>query len=84
MYNGFEFMVGLVDAMRDENPAKRPTIEDVISTFSCIRDSLSGFKLRSLITSQNDPSLFTTYRYARQAVRTLQYIISRKSTIPFA
>jgi len=28
LYNGFEFMVGLVDAMTDENPAERPTIEN--------------------------------------------------------
>jgi hypothetical protein len=77
-------MVDLVNSMTDENPAKRPTIENVISTFSRIRDSLSEFKLRSLITSKKDPSLFTTYRHARQAVRTVQYIILRKSAIPYA
>jgi hypothetical protein len=76
-------MVDLVDAMTDENPANRPTIENVISKFSCIRDSLSRFKLRTLITSKKDPSLFTAYRYARQAVRTLQYIILRRSAIPY-
>ena len=76
-------MAGLVNAMTDENPAKRPTIENVISTFSFIHDSLSGFKLRSLITSKRDPSLFTTYRYARQAIRTVQYIISRQPAIPY-
>ena len=84
MYNGFEFMVSLVNAMTDVNPAERPTIKDAISAFTRIRDSLSEFKLRSLITSKNDPSVFTTYRYARQTVRTLQYIILRKSAIPYA
>jgi len=33
-------MVGLFDAMTDENPAERPTIENVILRFSYIRDSL--------------------------------------------
>jgi hypothetical protein len=84
LYNGFEFMVGLVDAMTDEDPAERPTIETVISRFSYIRDSLSEFKLRSLITSKKDPSLVTAYRYARQVVRTVEYIILQKAAIPYA
>ncbi len=29
LYSGFEFMIGLVDAMTDENPAERPTIENL-------------------------------------------------------
>jgi hypothetical protein len=84
LHNGFEFMVGLVDAMTDENPAERPTIETVISRFSYILDSLSELKLRSLITSKKDPSLVTTYRYARQVVRTVEYIILQKAAIPYA
>lgn len=84
VYNGFEFMVGLIDAMTDENPAERPTIETVISRFSYIRDSLSEFKLRSLITSKKDPRPFTAFRYARQAVRTVEYIILQKAAIPYA
>ena len=77
-------MVGLVDAMTDESPAERPTIENVISRFSYIRDSLSEFKLRTLIPSKKDPSLVTTYRYARQVVRTVEYIILQKAAIPYA
>jgi hypothetical protein len=84
LYNGFEFMAGLVDAMTDENPAERPTIEDVISRFSYVRDSLSEFKLRSLITSKKDPTLVTTYRYARQVVRTAEYFILQKDAVPYA
>jgi len=81
---GFEFMTGLVDAMTDEDPEKRPVIEDVISRFSRIRNSLSGFKLRSPIAPKRDPSLITTLRYACQVVRTARYIISKKTAIPDA
>jgi hypothetical protein len=77
-------MVGLVDAMTDETPSERPTIENVISRFSYIRDSLSELKLRSLIMSKKDPRLVTTYRYARQVVRTVEYIILQKAAIPYA
>jgi serine/threonine protein kinase len=75
LHKGFEFMVGLVDAMTDENPAERPTIEDVISRFCYVRDSLSVAKLRSPITSKKDPSLVITYRHARQMVRTAGYVV---------
>ncbi|KAF8265698.1 hypothetical protein EI94DRAFT_1702283 [Lactarius quietus] len=48
--NGFEFMQELVDAMTDESPEQRPTIEEVIERFDRIRDSLSSIKLRSFIS----------------------------------
>jgi len=83
-YNGFGFMVALVDAMTDDDPAKRPTIEDVIFIFSRICNSLSRYKLRSLITSSREPSLVTIFRYFPHAIRTAQYIILQKAAIPYA
>jgi hypothetical protein len=84
VYNGFEFMLELVDEMTKENPVDRPTIEEVITMFSSIRDSLSEFKLRSLIMSKKDPRIITTYRYVRQVVRTVEYLILQKAAIPYA
>ena len=81
-YYGFEFMEELVGEMTAVDPAKRPSIEEVAEKFSHIRDSLGEFKLRSLITSRKDPTLITSYRYTRQAIRTLQYIILQKPAIP--
>jgi hypothetical protein len=75
-------MEGLVGAMTTVDPARRPTIEEVVEKFSHIRESLGEFKLRSLITSRRDPTIVTTYRYTRQAIRTLQYIILQKPSIP--
>jgi len=83
-YNGFEFMDELVGAMTAVDPAKRPTIEGVITKFSLIRDLLSEWKLRSLITSRRDPTLITTFRYTPHAIRTAQYIILQKPAIPDA
>lgn len=84
VYNGFEFMLDLVDEMTKENPVDRPTIEEVITMFSSIRDSLSEYKLRSLIMAKKDPRIITTYRYARQVVRTVEYLILQKAAIPYA
>jgi len=82
VYTGFGFMKGLVDAMTNEDPGKRPSIEEVISRFSRIRDSLSRLKLRSLMIAKKDPSLITAFRYARQVVRTAKYLLTQKAPVP--
>ncbi|KAI9451011.1 hypothetical protein BJY52DRAFT_1299957 [Lactarius psammicola] len=81
-YNGFEFMKELVDAMTDESPERRPTIEVVIERFGNIRDSLSTIKLRSLISLKKDPRLFTAFRHFRQLIRTVRYVVLKQAAIP--
>ncbi|KAH9970476.1 kinase-like domain-containing protein [Russula compacta] len=81
-YDGFEFMQDLVNEMTHIKPAKRPLIEDVVAKFSRIRESLSGLKLRSALTSKHEPNLFTMFRHAKQALLTLHYVFSRKPAIP--
>lgn len=75
-------MQDLVNKMTHINPVKRPLIEDVVAKFSYIRKSLSGFKLRSPLVSKDKPSLFTIFRRTKQALLTLQYILSCKAAIP--
>ncbi len=75
-------MKELVDAMTDESPERRPTIEEVIERFGHIRDSLSTIKLRSLIPLKKDPRLFTAFRHVRQLIRTARYIVLKKAAIP--
>ena len=72
----------LVDAMTDENPEKRPTIEEIVEMFDSICCSLSTVKLRSPITSKNGPTIFTILRQATQLTRTILYIIQRRPAIP--
>jgi len=81
-YEGFEFMEDLANEMTHPNPARRPLIEDVMAKLARIRESLSGFKLRSTITSRRDPVIVAAYRRSRQAFHTIQYIISNKPAIP--
>jgi len=81
-YTSFGFMKGLVDAMTHEEPSRRPTIEEVIARFTRIRESLSVFKLRSLILAKRDPSAISAFRYTTQVIRTVQYIILEKPCIP--
>lgn len=81
-YHGFEFMRDLISEMTHEDPTKRPLIEEVVVRFARICESLSGFKLRSPMTSNKQPSLFTAFRGFRQAIRSLYYVISNSSAIP--
>jgi len=75
-------MRGLVEEMTGENPAKRPTIEEVVQRFDHIRGSLSAIKLRSPITPKNNPILFTVFRHVMQMTRTVPYVICRRPAIP--
>ena len=75
-------MKELVEAMTDENPAVRPTIEEVVEKFEHIRASLSTIKLRSPITRKKDPILFTVFRHVLQLTRTVPYVIHRRPAIP--
>jgi hypothetical protein len=75
-------MEDLVNWMTFENPAKRPQIEEVLEKFALIRASLSQSKLRSPIMSRKVPKIFGVVQQARQSLRTMQYIASRRPAIP--
>ncbi|KAI0298946.1 hypothetical protein BC826DRAFT_906857 [Russula brevipes] len=83
-YHGFEFMEGLIKSVTLEDPARRPSIEHVIQNFAEIRASLSKGKLRSPIISRRLPKLLWVIQQARQSIRTMQYIVSRRPAIPMA
>ncbi len=75
-------MKDLVASMTQDDPSKRPLIEDVLQEFVRIRESLRKSKLRSAITSKNVPKVFKIFRRARQSVWTVWYTMSRRPAIP--
>jgi len=75
-------MQELVNAMTKDDPARRPTIEEVIKRFARISTSLSTSKLRSAITLKDDPATVTALQRARQFIRTLLYVVHRRAAIP--
>lgn len=81
-YRGFQFMEDLIDAMTNEDPAKRPTIEEVIERFSVVLGSLRTTKLRSALTSRKVPRVFSVIRQAGQYLLTIQYTFFRQAAIP--
>ncbi|KAJ7748427.1 hypothetical protein B0H16DRAFT_1553380 [Mycena metata] len=51
---GFEFMRPLVSDMVQSDPAKRPTIDEVVSRFQEIHSRLSWWKLRSRVVKKTE------------------------------
>ena len=75
-------MENLVNWMTFDDPDKRPRIEEVLEKFDLIRASLGQNKLRSPITSRKLPKVFAVVQHARQSLRTIKYVVSRRPAIP--
>jgi hypothetical protein len=75
-------MEDLINLMTLDDPAKRPKIEEVLQRFIKIRESLSKSKLHSPIMSRKVPKFLAGFQRARQSIRTVQYILSSRPSIP--
>ncbi|KAJ7129849.1 kinase-like domain-containing protein, partial [Mycena crocata] len=78
---GFEFMKPLVADMVAEDPAKRPTIEEVIKRFSLIQNGLSSWKLRSRVVKAEDQNT-VFHRSIAHWYHRIGYILRRVPAVP--
>ncbi|KAF5347697.1 hypothetical protein D9757_013495 [Collybiopsis confluens] len=77
-----EFLEGLISDMTQDDPAKRPTMDQVVIRFAEIRKGLSWWKLRSRVPETTAPLLpYWLYSPIHWAVQ-LSYIIRRIPAIP--
>jgi hypothetical protein len=70
-------MEELINWMTNEDPARRPRIEEALQNFVRIRQSLSEGKLGSTMTSKETPKVFAVIQQARHSLRTVRYMVSR-------
>lgn len=75
-------MEELINAMTNEDPAERPSIEEVIKRFTVVLGYLRTAKLRSPLTPRKVPRVFTVYWQARQCLLTIKYTFFRQAAIP--
>jgi hypothetical protein len=68
--------------MVQEDPTKRPTMDEVVSRFSEIKSTLGTWKLRSRFTRKNEMWVVTAWRTVGHWYRTLGYVLARKAAIP--
>ncbi|KAI0294563.1 kinase-like domain-containing protein [Russula brevipes] len=81
-YKGFEFIEALVTDMVQDDPAKRPTMDEVVTRFSEIGSKLSTWKLRSRPARKFELWPLTAWRTVRHWSRTVGYVLGRKAAIP--
>ena len=70
-----EFMQPLVDDMVQDEPEKRPTIDEVIARFDEIRASLQARKLRSRLVANNENRV-------ERVVKSMKHALVRKVSHP--
>lgn len=75
-------MEALVTDMVQEDPGKRPNMDEVVSRFSEIKKKLSTWKLRSRIAPKNEIWLFAAWRSVGHWCRTVGYVVANKAAIP--
>ncbi|KAG0696947.1 kinase-like domain-containing protein [Suillus ampliporus] len=79
---GFEFLKPLVDDMVQDDPSKRPTMEQAVERFDLIRQNLNTWKLRSRVTAINEGPFEHVYRGAAHWRRRIGFIVKRVSATP--
>jgi len=77
-----EFMKALVDDMVQEDPQKRPTIDEVVRRFHEIQGRLSMWKLRSRLAKENEPIISGVFRSFAHWTRQVGIIVKRVPPIP--
>jgi len=79
---GFEFIEPLIVDMVQEDPGKRPNMDEVVSRFSEIRSKLSTWKLRSRIARRHEVWPVAAWKSVSHWYRTVGYVLARKAAIP--
>jgi len=79
---GFEFLESLISSMVQEDPGKRPNMDEVVSRFSEIKSKLSTWKLRSRITRRDEIWPVAAWRSVAHWYRTVGYVVAYKAAIP--
>ncbi|KAJ7646819.1 kinase-like domain-containing protein [Roridomyces roridus] len=79
---GFQFMQRLVADMMNNDPAKRPSMNEVVSRFSDIKAGLSWWQLRSRCSAVDERPLPRVFKTIFHWPRQCYYIARRIHAIP--
>ena len=79
-YKGFDFMWPPLLAMVQKDPAKRPTIDEVVNRFAEIRNKLGPLKLRARVGPRDES--FGAVRDFAHLFTTIQYTLKGISPVP--
>jgi hypothetical protein len=75
-------MKPLVYDMVQDDPTKRPTMDEVVARFEVIRKNLSSWKLRSRVVDRTDSFTGGVVRSVKHWKRRIRYIAKGVPPIP--
>lgn len=75
-------MEPLISDMIQDDPVKRPKMDEVVHRYGVIRDALSTRKLRSRIVWRDEWLFGRLFRNFIHLFRTAKYILMRQPAIP--
>ena len=75
-------MQPLIDDMVQEDPTKRPNMDEVVARFAEIRSKLSTWKLRSRMPRNNEIWPVAAWEFVSHWYHTIGYVLARKAPIP--
>jgi hypothetical protein len=75
-------MEGLVADMVQDDPSKRPDIDEVVERFEVIRKGLSNWKLRSRVIKRDDNPVLGFFRTITHWTRRIWFILRCVPPIP--
>ncbi|KIK41256.1 hypothetical protein CY34DRAFT_13149 [Suillus luteus UH-Slu-Lm8-n1] len=76
------FLKPLVDDMMQDDPSKRPTMEQAVERFDSIKQRLCTWKLRSRVTTRDEGHFEHVYYGAAHWRRRIGFIVFRVSALP--
>jgi len=79
---GFEFMEALVADMVQDDPAKRPNVDEVVARFETIHQGLSFWKLRSRVVQEGERALGGFFRSIWHWARRIQFVVTGVPSVP--
>lgn len=78
----FEFLRALVTEMVDDDPTKRPKIDEVVSRFNELVQALSWRTLRSRVVNNDETTSQRVLRSIGHTFKTMGYILTMRPAIP--
>ncbi|PCH36056.1 hypothetical protein WOLCODRAFT_140201 [Wolfiporia cocos MD-104 SS10] len=79
---GVEFIQPLIDDMVQDEPAKRPTIHEVVTRFEEMRASLSRWRLRSWLAYRDENASQRFIKAVGHFVHMIGYVVASHPAIP--
>ena len=81
-YKGLEFMNGLIADMTNDDPVKRPSIDEVSQRFGKILNSLSRWKLRSRVQKRSEKFFVTPFKAVPHWCRRIKFVLTGVPPLP--